>query len=58
MTSLNSKSAREQWEREFNMHYIQPILSNLNAHVNEAMTLVADDEHQGIICTMYFDFFL
>ena len=47
MNSLNAKNAREHWEKEFNTHYIQPILGNLDAQVNGAMDLIANDDKQG-----------
>lgn len=48
MNSLNTKNAREHWEKEFNAHYIQPILGDLDAQINRAMDLIANDDHQGI----------
>lgn len=51
VNSLNAKNAREHWEKEFNTHYIQPILSDLNAQVTRAMDLVANDDKQGLLAT-------
>ena len=47
VNSLNAKNAREHWEKEFNTHYIQPILGDLDALVNGAMDLVGNDDQQG-----------
>ncbi len=47
MNSLNTKNAREDWEKEFNVLYIQPVLADLDNKVNEAMDLIAKDDKQG-----------
>lgn len=47
VNSLTNKNAREHWEKEFNTHYIQPVLGNLDAQINGAIALVASDD-QGI----------
>ncbi len=52
VNSLNAKNAREHWEKEFNTHYIQPILGDLNAEVNKAMDLVVNDNPQGLNCRL------
>ncbi len=45
--SLSSKEARQQWEREFDVHYIQPVLGNLEQRVSEAIDLISNDDKQG-----------
>lgn len=47
ISSLNAKNAREQWEKEFNAHYIQPILNTLDTHLAVSMDLIANDDVQG-----------
>lgn len=47
VNSLKDKKARNSWEKEFNMHYIQPILGNLDDKVNNAMELIVNDTEQG-----------
>ncbi len=47
MNSLNSKNARQHWEKEFNARYIQPVLGDLDARLNVAMDLIAKDDKQG-----------
>ena len=47
MNTLNAKNAREEWEKQFNVLYIQPVLADLNNKVNEAMDLIAKDDEQG-----------
>ena len=47
INSLNSKDARQKWEREFNINYIQPILVDLEQTVNQVMDLIARDKKQG-----------
>ncbi len=44
---LEAKNAREAWEREFNVLYIQPVLADLDNKVNEAMDLITKDDKQG-----------
>ncbi len=44
---LEAKKAREAWEKEFNVLYIQPVLADLDNKVNEAMDLIAKDDKQG-----------
>lgn len=53
MNSLTAKTAREQWEKEINIHYIQPVIGDLDTQVNKAMDLVANDDYQGIILRSY-----
>ena len=48
VNSLNSKNAREHWEKEFNLRYIQPVLGNLDARLNTAMDLITKDDKQGM----------
>ena len=52
VNSLNSKNAREQWEKEFSRLYIQPILGDLDARINNAMNLIASDEQQSMFSCM------
>ena len=47
VSSLEAKEARKEWERIFNQHYIQPVLSNLDQNLARAMDLVANDDQQG-----------
>ena len=47
MSSLDAKEARKEWERIFNQHYIQPVLSTLDENLAIAMDHVANDEQQG-----------
>ncbi len=47
VNSLEAKNAREAWEKEFNVLYIQPVLADLDNKVNEAMDLIAKDDKQG-----------
>ncbi len=47
VNSLEAKNAREAWEKEFNVLYIQPVLADLDNKVNEAMDLIANDDKQG-----------
>ncbi len=47
VNSLNTKDAREEWEKEFNVLYIQPVLADLDNKVNEAMDLITKDDKQG-----------
>ena len=49
VNSLNTKSAREHWEREFSNHYIQPVLGNLDKMLRETMDLIANDDKQGTL---------
>ena len=47
VSSLEAKEARKEWERIFNQHYIQPVLSNLDQNLARAMDLIANDDQQG-----------
>ena len=47
MSSLEAKEARKEWEKIFNQHYIQPVLSTLDQNLAIAMDRVANDEQQG-----------
>ena len=47
MNSLNSKNAREHWEKEFNARYMQPILGKLDDKLNAAMDAIAKDDKQS-----------
>ncbi len=47
VNSLEAKNAREAWEKEFNVLYIQPVLADLDNKVNEAMDLITKDDKQG-----------
>ena len=46
---LDEKKDRDQWERIFNTHYIQPVLKGLDPKINEAMDLIAEDDEQGTL---------
>ena len=48
MNTLGTKEARLTWERIFNQHYIQPVLTNLDKNLATAMDLVAKDDQQGL----------
>ena len=48
VNTLGTKEARLTWERIFNQHYIQPVLTNLDKNLTTAMDLVANDEQQGL----------
>ncbi len=47
MNYLEAKNVREEWEKEFNVLYIQPVLADLDNKVNESMDLIAKDDKQG-----------
>ena len=47
VNSLNSKTSREHWEKEFSVHYIQPVLGDLDGRLNKAVELIASDDKQG-----------
>ncbi len=51
VSSLEAKEARKEWERIFNQHYIQPVLSILDQNLAIAMDRVANDEQQGYYIT-------
>lgn len=53
VNSLNTKNARELWEKEFNALYIHPILGNLDAKLHDAVDLIANDDKQGIILRIH-----
>ena len=44
---LHSKDARQEWERLFNISYVEPVLVNLEKKMMNAMDLVAKDNKQG-----------
>ena len=48
VNTLGTKEARQTWERVFNQHYIQPVLTNLDKNLAIAMDLVANDDQQGL----------
>lgn len=48
--SLDTKNARELWEKEFNFHYMQPVLSKLDARLHDSYDLIAKDDKQGHFC--------
>ena len=62
VNSLNSKKAREHWEKEFNAHYIQPVLGKLDDKLNAALDVIARDDKQSKIscCNVgsFFDVFI
>ena len=45
--TLHSKDARQEWERLFNVSYIERVLENLEKKMRKAMDLVAKDNKQG-----------
>ena len=47
VSSLETKEDRKEWERVFNHHYIQPVLSTLDQSLTKAIDHVAKDEKQG-----------
>ena len=49
MSSLETKENRKEWERVFNWHYIQPVLSTLDLSLAIAIDRVAKDEKQGLM---------
>ena len=49
MTTLGTKEARQIWEKIFNQHYIQPVLTNLDKNLATAMDLVANDKEPGLL---------
>ena len=48
VNTLGTKEARQTWERIFNQHYIQPVLTNLEKNLATAMDSVANDDQQGL----------
>lgn len=48
INTLGTKDARQKWEALFDQLYIQPVLTNLDRNLTEAMDLVASDDQQGI----------
>ena len=44
---LVCQETRRKWENEFDRHYIQPILSHLDAHLSDTRELLANGEIQG-----------
>lgn len=44
---LEDKVARKEWEKQFNQHYVHPVLSSLDDNLAIAMDRVASDEQQG-----------
>ncbi len=45
---LQTKDARKDWERRFNVSYVKPVLDHLDARVTKALDLVANDDQQSI----------
>ena len=45
--SLATKEDRRQWEIDFNTHYIQPVLEELDRILSETMDVIAKDDKQG-----------
>ena len=45
--ALETKEARQTWERTFDQIYIQPVLTNLDKNLATAIHLVANDNQQG-----------
>ena len=50
---LGTKEARQGWERIFNQHYVQPVLTNLDQKLTKMMDLVVNDEQQGSYSHFY-----
>lgn len=48
VNSLNTKSAREHWEKEFDIRYIQPVIGKLDMRLNKALDLIAADDRQSM----------
>ena len=48
VNTLGRKEDRKTWERIFNQHYIQPVLTNLDKNLATTMDLVANDDQQGL----------
>ncbi len=53
---LDSPEARKKWENAFDKYYIQPILRRLDAHLDAARELLANDETQGKTMIMTLNF--
>ena len=53
MSALGTKETRKEWERIFNQHYIQPVLSTLDENLTIAMGFVANDKEEGFISMLY-----
>ena len=47
VNSLETEENRKEWERLFNHHYIQPVLSTLDQSLTKAIDRVAKDEKQS-----------
>ena len=47
VSSLETKENRKEWERIFDQHYIQFVLSTLDESLAQAIDHVAKDENQG-----------
>ena len=47
VSSLETKENRKQWERIFDQHYIQFVLSTLDKSLAQAIDRVAKDDKQG-----------
>ena len=45
--TLHSKVTRQEWERLFNVSYIEPVLEDLEKKIKKTMDLVAIDSKQG-----------
>ncbi len=45
---LQTKDARKDWERHFNVSYVKPVLDHLDTCVTKALDLVANDKQQGM----------
>ena len=46
--TLAARNARQEWERVFNDHYVQPILENLEKSIGDAMHKILNDDNQGV----------
>ncbi len=54
VNQLRSKTARKEWEQQFNVSYIEPVLNQLEVLVAKALDLVANDDQQGVVLPMYY----
>ncbi len=53
VNQLQDKNARKEWERQFNITYIEPVLNQLEVSMAKALDLVANDDQQGLHFTLY-----
>ncbi len=48
MNQLHNKKARNEWEQQLNISYIEPVINQLEVFVAKALNLVANDDQQGL----------